>query len=388
MGITSPSSIEKPQLETREYQSSILGSIFLPRGIDGPTFDRLINIARNFITIEFGNFVQLLNNAMFHYRDDPDNQIAFIRKIYLLLQHALSRNDYISNTARRLLQYLCNIDGGLINLDYIPLFWLVQYKPDDVPLFVSYINNNMGSGITVFNRVNHLDFSSFLPDDIEYATGRQYKTTWGKYITPYLKRLGLNPSKTVRFLDLGCGEGNIWLDCKERYIDVSIHYIGIDVIPFNSWQQHQLRIRNDSTNKKVTFVCADMLNLPFPDCSVDLVYSNNSLMYPMDKLAVLKEIFRVLQVGGFAYIILPTSYKRTGNVGNIYFKPSIKTLLSDFFGNCFSLVDPTSHDPTARCIIVIQKNADLDVRTQIPEYQVFPFTLPDGLFGWGSKYEY
>src|SRR5689334_2311354 len=103
----------------------------------------------------------------------------------------------------------------------------------------------------------------------------------------------LRPGEVV--VDLGCGGGlDVFLAAQK--VGASGKAIGIDMTP----QMVELSRRNAAkaglTN--VEFHQATIDALPLPDASVDVVISNCVINLAPDKLAVFREIARVLKPGG------------------------------------------------------------------------------------------
>lgn len=88
-------------------------------------------------------------------------------------------------------------------------------------------------------------------------------------------------------MDLGCGEGRVSRDLAER----GHHITGIDASP-------TLIAAASEAHPEGEYVVADAADLPFPDNSFDLVVAYNSLMDVDDLPGAVREISRVLVVGG------------------------------------------------------------------------------------------
>jgi len=116
---------------------------------------------------------------------------------------------------------------------------------------------------------------------------------------PYI---GIVPGETV--LDLGCGSG-LDLYLYARATGSSGRVYGLDMSEqMIAKARHNMEMLN---MKNVEFLCASADNIPLPDKSVDLVTANGIYNLSPDKIAVMREVARVLRPGGrtiFAEIVL------------------------------------------------------------------------------------
>lgn len=104
-----------------------------------------------------------------------------------------------------------------------------------------------------------------------------------------------------RILDLGCGPGADLPGFATRYPNIS--RIAVDVSPAMLAQARGergllKRIMRFGKPSDPDFVCADAAALPLARGSVSLIWSNLMLQWFHDPLPALKEIHRVLEVGG------------------------------------------------------------------------------------------
>ncbi len=104
-------------------------------------------------------------------------------------------------------------------------------------------------------------------------------------------RLGLRPGMTA--IDLGCGVGG-----PMRAI---ARFAGASIIGINN-NDYQIRRGEAHTRKagladRCRFVKADFMKLPFDDASVDAAYAIEATCHAPDKLALFREIARVLKPG-------------------------------------------------------------------------------------------
>jgi SAM-dependent methyltransferase len=93
--------------------------------------------------------------------------------------------------------------------------------------------------------------------------------------------------KTV--MDLGCGIGSSVEYFRKIIPD--LRWIGVDI---EDSPEAKMRVRNDAD-----FYSFDGVNIPFPDNSFDLIYSNQVFEHVRRPRKLLKEIYRVLKKEGF-----------------------------------------------------------------------------------------
>jgi SAM-dependent methyltransferase len=121
-----------------------------------------------------------------------------------------------------------------------------------------------------------------LPDDSSLQTYAM-KEALSKLLTSF------PPNTPVKVVDLGCGTGTSYNEFKLTRQD--INWIGLDIADS---PEVRLRVRND-----LNFKTYDGLNLPFPDNSVDLIYSHQVFEHVRYPEGLLHEVKRVLKEGGF-----------------------------------------------------------------------------------------
>ena len=97
---------------------------------------------------------------------------------------------------------------------------------------------------------------------------------------------GLVPEPGERTIEIGCGEGRVTRDLKERGHTV----VGIDSAPTLLTAARALDTAGE-------YVLADAADLPFDDESFDLAIASNSLMDIADLGGAVREAWRVLMPG-------------------------------------------------------------------------------------------
>jgi arsenite methyltransferase len=98
-----------------------------------------------------------------------------------------------------------------------------------------------------------------------------------------------------RVLDIGSGAGFDSL-IAARMVGPSGSVLGIDMTPAMRAKAERHAAEANLTN--VTFRAGYMEELPVPDGSIDVVISNGVINLTTDKLAVMREVYRVLRPGG------------------------------------------------------------------------------------------
>ena len=96
------------------------------------------------------------------------------------------------------------------------------------------------------------------------------------------------PEPPRRVIDLGCGSGAS-VDLFRAH-DPEVEWVGVDI---GDSMEAVARRRDDAL-----FVTYDGTTVPFPDASIDLVYSSQVLEHVIEPVAHLREIARVLRPGG------------------------------------------------------------------------------------------
>lgn len=123
-------------------------------------------------------------------------------------------------------------------------------------------------------------------------------TTWWAKKREKDRKYRLNKLQTfskgqiAHFLDVGCGEGYVLLDAADR--GWKVH--GIDV--FDN--------RVDTAKREdIKFTRGDLFSANFPDNYFDGIYMDSVLEHLFDPVNYLKELHRILKVGGLIYCGVP-----------------------------------------------------------------------------------
>lgn len=114
-----------------------------------------------------------------------------------------------------------------------------------------------------------------------------------------------------KVLDVGCGLGKMTVGVAKHLNTGRV--IGIDIwskaeIPGNSPERAYTNAQIEGVRDRVEFNTGNVLSIPFPDNSFDVVTSSsviNNLHSESEKLKALEEIFRVLRPGGKFLLLEP-----------------------------------------------------------------------------------
>ncbi|OCH89810.1 S-adenosyl-L-methionine-dependent methyltransferase [Obba rivulosa] len=136
-----------------------------------------------------------------------------------------------------------------------------------------------------------------MSQDTKYLVGQSSSVlsgfTWRNvenctpYILPYLK-----PDMLI--LDVGCGPGTITIGLASRVPHGRV--VGLDRVPEPLEAGRKLAAEAGVTN--ITFQEGDILSLPFPDGSFDLVHGHQVVQHSTDPVRALREMRRVARPGG------------------------------------------------------------------------------------------
>jgi ubiquinone/menaquinone biosynthesis C-methylase UbiE len=106
-------------------------------------------------------------------------------------------------------------------------------------------------------------------------------------------------SSGQRILDLGCGYGRIAIPLAEAGFEV----VGLDI---SRLMLDEAKDRAEASETPVQWIQADICQIPFPDCSFDVVLclwlTFHELLEEREQVASLREMCRVLRPGGWALL--------------------------------------------------------------------------------------
>ena len=113
-----------------------------------------------------------------------------------------------------------------------------------------------------------------------------------------LERLQYIKIDPGRILDAGCGEGNGAARLAERYPGAQVLALDFALPMIEAARRHDPWLRRVLKRARVEYLCADFDAVPLPAASVDLAWSNLALHCAGDPQPAMKELRRVLKVGG------------------------------------------------------------------------------------------
>lgn len=126
---------------------------------------------------------------------------------------------------------------------------------------------------------------------------------WKGHIARLLDHMG-ERKDALRVLDLGCGPGNSTFVLAEK-LGPSATLMGVDLSRLMIQRARKHHARSFDHLGNVRFERADATALPFADDSFDLVVGHSFLYLVPDRVAVLREIRRVLVPGGRLVLMEP-----------------------------------------------------------------------------------
>jgi ubiquinone/menaquinone biosynthesis C-methylase UbiE len=140
--------------------------------------------------------------------------------------------------------------------------------------------------------------------------GKFYDVVWTEYVPEYEESekhwLMFYSPEEIRgksVLDSGCGTGIFSIIFARNGAG---RVTGIDISPGSLGTAEGLKEKFGLTN--VDFEQRDMLRLPYPDASFDIVWAWGTVHHTTDPLGAVTELIRVLKPGGSLFLAI---YKRT-----------------------------------------------------------------------------
>ncbi|ADZ82054.1 class I SAM-dependent methyltransferase [Cellulosilyticum lentocellum] len=112
---------------------------------------------------------------------------------------------------------------------------------------------------------------------------------FAKQSYPYM----LNTLMPIRFetvLDVGCGTGSLLYEILDRKPQVKA--VGVD------FSEEMLKVARDKLPKRVELIQGDAEAIPFENKRFDVVVGSDILRYTTNPQLMIREMYRVLKVGG------------------------------------------------------------------------------------------
>ena len=107
----------------------------------------------------------------------------------------------------------------------------------------------------------------------------------------------LNMPNKSKILELGCGDASLWKKNKQRITS------GLDITlsDFSKGMLNDAKINLGKESENFKFQIIDAQDIPYDDCSFDIVIANH-MLYHVDNIGkALSEIYRVLKPDGYFY---------------------------------------------------------------------------------------
>jgi ubiquinone/menaquinone biosynthesis C-methylase UbiE len=109
-------------------------------------------------------------------------------------------------------------------------------------------------------------------------------------------------------LSIGCGPGLYELFIEQAISNTFDHFYTTDFSPSMIQEAKRNQKKSNklySRNSRLEYKVCDMKSLPFPDKSMDIVFSNKALHWSLKKRDAIMEMSRVLKPGGACMLIVP-----------------------------------------------------------------------------------
>ncbi|MHB8668514.1 MAG: malonyl-ACP O-methyltransferase BioC, partial [Burkholderiales bacterium] len=113
-----------------------------------------------------------------------------------------------------------------------------------------------------------------------------------------LERLQYIRLAPQRVLDAGCGDGDGARRLARAYPEAQLLGLDFSYPMLQAARRGRTWLRRVVARERVAYLCADLAAVPLAAASVDLVWSNLALHCAADPLPLLRELRRVLKVGG------------------------------------------------------------------------------------------
>jgi len=107
----------------------------------------------------------------------------------------------------------------------------------------------------------------------------------------------INVPKEVSILELGCGDASLWVKNFDRIPEEW----NITLTDFSQGMIKDAKNAIGHNKNRFKFKVVDAQDIPFEDCSFDVIIANHMLYHVADIEKALSEIYRVLKPGGYFY---------------------------------------------------------------------------------------
>lgn len=193
-----------------------------------------------------------------------------------------------------------------------------ELKKDDNGIYV--LVSNMGEDVIIskkaWEKIYNYDMENMISDREDFDRNKLEDHT--KYISKYF-----HFTKESVYLEVGCGPSHIGEYIMKEY---GSYFIGIDFnYPMLLTLKKYLEYKGYT---KYILICADINKMPLKNNSIDFVYGGGVIEHFSDTAHILKEIYRVLKVGGVSFNTVPAFnlWWVTRFYNNIPALPVLKTI--------------------------------------------------------------
>jgi 2-polyprenyl-3-methyl-5-hydroxy-6-metoxy-1,4-benzoquinol methylase len=125
-----------------------------------------------------------------------------------------------------------------------------------------------------------------------------FRKTYQDYTMKYIKDI-FKSYRSKKYLEIGCGPFFIGQALSKE----GAFIVGIDY-SMNALNLAKFYLKDEGIENYL-LVCGDIAKMPFKDNSFDLLYGGGVIEHFKDTVGVVKENFRVLKEGGFAFNSVP-----------------------------------------------------------------------------------
>lgn len=128
----------------------------------------------------------------------------------------------------------------------------------------------------------------------------------GRTVQDLLRQL--SAESPVRVIDIGCGPGTNLFEIYDVCADLDyVQWFGLDLNLREAAMgasRSSFRV-TERGMRAIHFIGGDVLHLPLPDASVDIIVSSEVVEHHLDPRPALTEMVRILKPGGYALITTP-----------------------------------------------------------------------------------
>ena len=139
-------------------------------------------------------------------------------------------------------------------------------------------------------------------------------------LSPFQIELSIAAKAKPVVLEIGTGKGNVLIDLCRKY--PKGEFVGTNLYKSHGLSRTEQKQYAKLLNSTPAFIVANATKLPIKDKQFDVVLSQVCFMHITNKLKAIEEIYRVLKIGGTAYLEIDSwqckKHKPQGEMPNIY----------------------------------------------------------------------